>query len=600
MRARLPSCRVQRVAALLALALAHPWAHAADAPSPANAGLPPVQQDQAIQLLNERRDAARQQQIEQTPAVVEGAPAPAPAAGPALDTPVNDVPEKEPSFQIDHIEFKGSPLFSAADISQLTQPFLGQRLGANRINLLLRRATDLLVKRGLITSRVYLGEQNLASGTLALTVVAGTIEGFTLNGQPFRPTQAPEARNGGGLTDAGTAWAFPDHAGQVLNLTDLEQGVDQINRLRRNQAEMQIQPGASAGGSVVNLNNKPGDALYYNVGLDNYGSSATGIVRLKVGVEADNLIGLQEAINASYIGSTQSNALVASVAVPWGYNVFSYTLSLSEYQNLIGDTALVDGSSRGHTFGFNRVLARGPAGKTAFDATLALWNSDRAINDVDLTPQALTVLRVALNRFEKFQLGQFVGYWSLEAGYSRGLGALGATADAQDLPGDDAHNQFNKFDANGSFSSALINVAGAALGYRGSFSAQWAHTGLYSSQQIFAGGNDSVRGFAQDSISGDCGVWLRNEISVGNVPNVSLGGLSAHIEPYVFIDGGHTRLLAGNLSQNIAGGGIGLRGQAQWQGKALSTELLLGRGLDQPASFGPRQTLLLASLNLSL
>lgn len=570
-------------------------AFAADIP----AGLPPVRQDSAIQLLNERKDEQRQQQIEQAPAAVEAKVPTAAQGSLPLDTPVDQVPEQEPAFDIKQIELKGNTLLSDSVVGDLTQPFIGRRLGTQRINLLMRRITDQFVKRGYITTRVYLGEQNLASGKLVLNVVVGTIEAVTLNGQAFAPQPAPQATNGGLLTDAGTRWVFPDHPGQALNLTDLEQGVDQLNRLRRNQAEMQIQPGASAGGSVININNKPGDIFYYNVGLDNYGSDTTGIVRLKAGVEADNLIGLQESLSLSFIGTTESNALVASMAVPWGYNVFSYTLSRSEYQNLVGDTALVNGDSRGHTFGFNRILSRAQDGKTALDVTLSLWDSGRSINGLELTPQDLSVVRIALNRFEKFQWSGHSGYWSLEGGYSRGITTFGATRDADDLPTDYAHNQFNKFDANGSFSVALAQLGPAALAWRSSFSAQWAKVGLYSSQQIFAGGNDSVRGFSQDGISGDCGLWLRNEVSWANVPDQALGPVGMHLEPYVFLDGGHTRLLAGGLSQNIAGAGMGVRSQARWGSDVLTSELLVGRGLDQPASFGGKQTLVLASMSLN-
>ena len=96
------------------------------------------------------------------------------------------------------------------------------------------------------------------------------------------------------MTDWGTLAAFPVEAGDTLKLQDLEQGVDQINRLRRNQAELQILPGQTPGGSIVALNNHPGDRYRVNLGVDNYGSQATGRQRSRLGLDVDNPLGFQD------------------------------------------------------------------------------------------------------------------------------------------------------------------------------------------------------------------------------------------------------------------------------------------------------------------
>ncbi|MGV4398184.1 ShlB/FhaC/HecB family hemolysin secretion/activation protein, partial [Pandoraea pneumonica] len=86
-----------------------------------------------------------------------------------------------------------------------------------------------------------------------------------------------------------------------------------------------------------------GSRLNYNVGFDNYGSTATGKWRTRASVEAGNVIGLQESLSFSYVGTRDSNALVVSAAVPYGFQTFSYTAALSEYQQIIGGTALLYG-----------------------------------------------------------------------------------------------------------------------------------------------------------------------------------------------------------------------------------------------------------------
>ncbi|WP_035061522.1 ShlB/FhaC/HecB family hemolysin secretion/activation protein, partial [Andreprevotia chitinilytica] len=210
-----------------------------------------------------------------------------------------------------------------------------------------------------------------------------------------------------------------------------------------------------------------------------------------------------------------------------------------------------------------------------------------------------TVLRVALNQFERFQSGDITGYWTLEGGASRGMRALGASQDPQNLNQQDAHSQFHKLDVNGSLSVMLGKVGPRMVAYRGNFSWQWAHVGLFSSQQIFAGGTDSVRGFSQGGISGDKGGYVRNELYLADVPDLPMGEASLHVEPYFFFDGGRTTLLAGDGSQHIIGSGLGLRWVARRGGGVLNGDLQLGRGLSQPVVLGPKQTVFQANVSMS-
>ncbi|MDO3621697.1 ShlB/FhaC/HecB family hemolysin secretion/activation protein [Ralstonia pseudosolanacearum] len=551
----------------------------------------PVLEDPAQRALRERQDAERRREATQPPPQIQ-----VPQAVSDTAT-VESVAEPGTTFDIHRIELTGNTVLEAAMVEQITQPFLNHALGTNRINLLLRRLTEAFVARGFVTTRAYLAPQNLKDGVLTIAVVPGKVEALQINGKTVRSTvpdaklaEGPQA--GGWLTDAGTVWSIPA-VGETLRLTDLEQGVDQINRLRRNQAEVQILPGQAPGGSVIALANQPGDRFRFNAGTDNYGSRATGTTRLRAGIDADNALGFQEALSLSYIGTRDTNAAIVSSAVPFGYNTFSYTGSYSEYNSLIGDTALVYGRTFAHTFGWNRVIERDQAGRTAFDVTLTHRRSEREVNNLLLDPQSLSVLRVAVNGLRKFALGNQGGYATWEAGVSRGMDALNASHDAPDIARADAHSQFWKLDGNASTQLPLPSVGRAALAYRGQVQAQWSNVALFGSEQIFAGGMGSVRGFREGLISGDRGLTLRNELVWGNVP--ALAGV--RIEPYAFLDGAQTQLVATQHWQYLAGTGLGVRLSRNIGKSAFTSELLLGRSLVQPAELGSKATVLLATLN---
>ncbi|HDX8593545.1 TPA: hypothetical protein RQN76_004426, partial [Aeromonas dhakensis] len=68
--------------------------------------------------------------------------------------------------------------------------------------------------------------------------------------------------------------------------------------------------------------------------------------------------------------------------------------------------------------------------------------------------------------------------------------------------------QFEKWGLFGSYSTAA-----GQWGWLSTFNAQWTPDRLYSVERLSLGGEASVRGFKEQSISGDVGGYLRNELS---------------------------------------------------------------------------------------
>ncbi len=557
-----------------------------------------AEQDPAQRLLQEQRDRQRRDEIQQAPAQIE-VPQPTVVNLPE-GADVDTLPDVAPLFKIDRIEFIGDTVLGQRELETIAAPFIGKELGRNRINLLLRRVTEAFIARGYITTRAYLGAQNLASGTLKINIVDGKVSAFTLNGHPLRPRDRDEPwyrTHGGGLiTDAGTAWAFGDSVGDVLRLPDLEQGVDQINRLRRNQAEIQIMPGETPGDSVVAITNHYGDRVFYDLGIDNYGSSQTGTLRYRAGVQANNLIGLQELLSFNFVGTQDSNAVVFSAAAPYGYQTFSYTTSLSEYQQAIGDIALLQGRTFSQILGWNDVLSRSRAGRTSVDVTLTKMRTERTLNGIELTPQDLTVLRVGLNGLRRFVANDQGAAATWDVGVSRGLPWLSASHDSPGIDEVEAHSQFTRLDATATLQVALGTLAGTQWTYRGTLRGQYSRVALFGNEQIFLGGMDSVRGFTEGGIAGDSGFYLRNEAAWQNVP----AWHDARVEPYVFLDGGKSHLVAQGGWPTLIGTGVGARAQWRYKTQTVTSEVLLGQALLQPAALGNKATVLLATLNWSL
>lgn len=121
-------------------------------------------------------------------------------------------------FTINRIELKGADSLSPAERDALITPFQGKCLGVAQLNELLKAITDHYIDKGLVTTRAYLPQQDLSTGDLQVLVIEGKLEKLRSDANS-------------GLSDRELAMSFPGQEGQVANLREIEQMVDQLNRL---------------------------------------------------------------------------------------------------------------------------------------------------------------------------------------------------------------------------------------------------------------------------------------------------------------------------------------------------------------------------------
>jgi hemolysin activation/secretion protein len=137
-------------------------------------------------------------------------------------------------FNVQNIEFEGNSLFHSDEIMSWLD-FQPSCIGLSSVNEYLRIITNRYIQEGYITSRAFLVPQDLSSGTLKIVIVEGRLESMLFNGKQEGFLQQ----------------AFSNIEGKILNLRDIEQGLDQINRLNRYNARIKLEPGTQQGYSVI-------------------------------------------------------------------------------------------------------------------------------------------------------------------------------------------------------------------------------------------------------------------------------------------------------------------------------------------------------------
>jgi hemolysin activation/secretion protein len=506
--------------------------------SPA-AAQPPV--DPGQRLLEQLQQRQLEREEKRAPGAIEIKPEPRP-------TPA---PDEEVCFEIDRIELDGATLLEPATRDAILARYAGRCLARKDINELLGALTAAYVERGYVTTRVYIPAQNLSTRVLRLLVIEGRVERLRLN-----ENAAADRRR--------AAAAFPVAPGDILRLPDIEQGLDQLNRVPSARANVQLEPGAEPGATVVVARDRPEDRFRGYVGFDNFGQEATGEQRINLGVEADNVLSLNDTWAFVYAGTLDTNALAANGSVGLGYWTLGALFSYSEFLLRLTEDAELFGRSMVAGVFADLLVGRTRATKTSLVFQLDRKWLRRYVNEVELIPQDLTVLGLGA----RSQIRLPAGVMSIDGTFSAGLDALGATTD-HGLQSDEPRAQFTKVDAGVSWLGRLGPVT-----LRSTWRGQYSEDPLYGSEQIVLGGAHTVRGYEEAAAFGDSGWFTRNEVAYDLRPGVlELGGLhwAPFLQPYLFADGGQVFLRAGDTSRSVGGVGAGLRLGDRW----LSVDLAL-------------------------
>ena len=448
-------------------------------------------------------------------------------------------------------------------------------LGTQGINTVLARMQHALVAQGWVTTRVLAAPQDLSPGTLRLTLVPGRIAAIR-----FADGAASASASSLGLHTA-----IPAQPGDLLNLRDIEQGLENLKRLPTADADIQIEPStapaARTGDSDLVISYRRAFPLRVSLSLDDSGTESTGRTQAGATVAWDGPLGLNDlayisvnhdAFNHSHQGT---QAQTVHYSVPYGYWLLSTTASRNEYHQRVAGLSqdyVYAGESRNAEVRLSRLLYRDASRKTTASIRGFRRASQNYIDDTEIEVQRRVVggWELGLNH------RAFVGEATLDANlaYRHGTGAFGALAAPEEAFGEgSARMRLITADLN---LNTPFQLGAQRLRYTAQWRAQWSRTPLTPQDGFAIGGRYTVRGFdGETSLQADRGWLIRNDIGL------ALGASGAEL--YVGIDygtvGGYkTRNL---LGRQLAGGVLGLRGAA----KSLSYDLFVGAPIHKPEGY---------------
>ncbi|WP_298755878.1 ShlB/FhaC/HecB family hemolysin secretion/activation protein [uncultured Campylobacter sp.] len=451
-------------------------------------------------------------------------------------------------------------------------------LGSDEILALARAYNNKIISAGFITTSVSIPQQNISSGTLLLALHPGRIGEISLEPDS-------EAKNQRSIF---TAFGG-DKRGEILNLRDLEQAMENFNAASRSEAEISLSPSAKQGYSDINISKQQSLPLLFRLSADNLGSKASGKYQGATMLYGLNLLGLNESVFASYgrnflrgdkksLGddskSGRSANYYAGFSIPFGYFSLSFWQNRYTYDQIVPgayELYTYSGSSVRRNLDLNYVYFRNQNSKNSLFFRIWQKKYKNYIQDYELSNQR--------KREGGYEAGLkskvFFDNSSVEMmlSYLKSTGAFNALrAPDEDFGG--GSSRYHLINAALNFKTRSSAIP---LSYELELYARRANTHLSPIDRLNIGGYYSVRGFdSQMSLLGDSGFYIRNTLEYKYFKNngvylaFDVGKLSSKGKDYP---------LQGEM---LSGGGVGLRGNISG---SFSYDLLAAFPISKPENF---------------
>ena len=221
---------------------------------------------------------------------------------------------------------------------------------------------------------------------------------------------------------------------QLLNLRDLEQGLENLNAPRSAGATFQLTPGAEPGASRVQVDVNDSDPHHFDISLSNADTGGGADTTLGLNFGLDNSLGINDQLT---IGLTTApfedrrQTYTDSFNLGWKIPVGNWSLDASAGASryffiLPGINQTYDVTGRSHNFALDasRLLMRNQSAKAYVYGGVKLTRSRTFIDGFEIATQRrrLTIGSLGLRGEKSFKVGKL--NWDI--GTRFGLRAFGA------------------------------------------------------------------------------------------------------------------------------------------------------------------------------
>lgn len=446
---------------------------------------------------------------------------------------------------------------------------IGTCIGVKGIEFLAKELQDNIIKSGYVTSRVSIPKQNIKDGELKIDITLGIVGEIKL---------ADESNQHLLLSSL-----IPTNKHQIFNLRDLEQGLENLERLPNSAASIELAPGDDFSSTDIIIKQNQPSYFNFSGSINNTGSKQTGKEQVNLSVYANNLTSLNDTLSLSAGENLKKQARYYSnnqsiyYSVPYRYWLFSAYASRNEYKQKINDTIMsydYYGKNNYLNFTVDNVFLRSQTYKDTASVQLVKRKSRYHLEDISISSQDRDLTSIIFGLNHRQNIGTSIIDASVN--YKRNVSWFGAKPTSDMKYGDVSEmGRVLTFNVNAMLPFTFDNMV---ITYNPQLFFQYTPDRLTIQDQFSLGDRWSVRGFDEEySLIGDKGFFLRNELNFYQA--------NSSVYPYLALDYGRiigdTYPIGLYSNGQLVGTAVGIRGNIN----IFSYDLFLSTPLYQPKGF---------------
>lgn len=423
---------------------------------------------------------------------------------------MDKLPNKEVSFILRSISFKGNTVFSDEELLHMICDKIDTEVTINELIAYCNLITDYYQQKGYVSSIAYLPPQKILDGNVEVIVTEGKYGNITLEGNKWARNKFITKQY---LDDKGIK------SEEVLNITQIQETLRELNATDYIKGQVALEDNEeSFEYTDLTLQTKDRFPLDLDFRFDDQGRNETGLLRAVFFAGMYNLTGFGDKLLSTTSLARHSVGQGIFYSIPIAKNETKLNLGYSYSGTNTGDNIYISGlplevNGKSHNFFVNlsRRFIKTENYKLYGDVALDFRNTD---SNYKLAGTDITNLVSYANyktRAVKLNLtnikDDFYGKWYGNLGFSAGIPFL----DASTNDGGNNDNPSAKYFKLNAHVSRLHVLPWRMLGILQA-TGQYATRGLYPSDQMQFGGISSVRGYQESFFLADSGVTASAEV----------------------------------------------------------------------------------------
>lgn len=423
---------------------------------------------------------------------------------------VGDIPQQ---IVVKSFEVQGSSVFSSEELQRAVKPYQNRPITLPELFQARSVITKLYTDRGYLNSGAYIPPQELDNGTVTIAVLEGELEAINVTGTKHLNPNYIKSR----IALAADTPVNVDSLLEALQLLRLDPLIANVSA--------ELSAGIRPGTSLLDIQVEEADVFKITTSLNNGRSPSVGTTARSLGLNHGNLFGFGDGFNFDYTNTDGSDSLDFAYGFPVNAKDGRIKLALGFNFNDVIEEPFnpldIQSESRYYELNLRQPIILKPNQELAMGLSFSRQESETSLLD---TPFALSrgadadgeTKISAVRFFQELVNRDDNKVFALRSQFSLGVDVFDATSN------DDAPDS-TFFAWRGQTQWVRRLGEDFLLLLRGDI--QLAGSGLVPLEQFRVGGFDSVRGYRQDLILGDNGIFTSAELRIPLFRINRVGGL---------------------------------------------------------------------------